>query len=81
MRGDLQQNYGDTYAATLAAKIFRCLIALVAASDLELYLYDVLNVFLNAEFNRATYVRCPKASLVNFLSSSELCMGIALNTF
>jgi hypothetical protein len=37
VRGDLQQDYGDTYAATLAAKIFRCLIALAAAFNLELY--------------------------------------------
>ncbi|KAJ8113220.1 hypothetical protein OPT61_g4599 [Boeremia exigua] len=60
VRGDLQQDYGDTYAATLAAKIFRCLIALAAAFDLELYQYDVLNAFLNAELNRRTYVRCPE---------------------
>lgn len=60
VRGDLQQNYGDTYAATLAAKIFRCLIALAAAFDLELYQYDVLNAFLNAELDRPTYVRCPE---------------------
>jgi hypothetical protein len=60
VRGDLQQNYGNTYAATLAAKIFRCLIALAAAFDLELYQYDVLNAFLNAEIDRATYVRCPE---------------------
>jgi hypothetical protein len=60
VRGDLQQNYGNTYAATLAAKIFRCLIALAAAFDLELYQYDVLNVFLNAEIDQATYVRCPE---------------------
>ncbi|KAI1509646.1 Pol protein [Pyrenophora tritici-repentis] len=55
VRGDLQQDYGDTYAATLAAKIFRCLIALSAAFDLELYQYDVLNAFLNAELDRLTY--------------------------
>jgi hypothetical protein len=60
VRGDLQQDYGDTYAATLAAKIFRCLIALAAAFDLELYQYDVLNAFLNAELDRTTYVRCPE---------------------
>ncbi|KAI1663301.1 Pol protein [Pyrenophora tritici-repentis] len=60
VRGDLQQDYGDTYAATLAAKIFRCLIALAAAFDLELYQYDVLNAFLNAELDRPTYVRCPE---------------------
>jgi hypothetical protein len=60
VRGDLQRDYGDTYAATLAAKIFRCLIALAAAFDLELYQYDVLNAFLNAELDRLTYVRCPE---------------------
>jgi hypothetical protein len=60
VRGDLQQDYGDTYAATLAAKIFRCLIALAAAFDLELYQYDVLNAFLNAEIDRLMYVRCPE---------------------
>jgi hypothetical protein len=46
-RGDLQQDYGNTYTATLAAKIFRCLIALAAAFDLELYHYNILNAFLN----------------------------------
>jgi hypothetical protein len=37
VRGDLQQNYGDMYAARLATKIFRCLITLAATFDLELY--------------------------------------------
>lgn len=37
VRGDLQQHYGDTYAATLAAKIFQCLIALAAVFNLYLY--------------------------------------------
>jgi hypothetical protein len=60
VRGDLQQDYGDTYAATLPAKIFRCLIALAAAFDLELYQYDVLNAFLNALLDRLMYVRCPE---------------------
>jgi hypothetical protein len=36
------------------------LIALAAAFDLDLYQYDVLNAFLNAEIDRATYVRCPE---------------------
>jgi hypothetical protein len=60
VRGDLQQDYGDTYAATLAAKIFQSLIALAAAFNLKLYQYDVLNAFLNAEIDRTTYVRCPE---------------------
>jgi hypothetical protein len=31
-----------------------------AAFDLELYQYSVLNVFLNAELDRTTYVQCPE---------------------
>jgi hypothetical protein len=60
VRGDLQRDYGDTYAATLTAKIFRCLIVLAAAFDLELYQYNVLNAFLNAKLNQLIYVQCPE---------------------
>jgi hypothetical protein len=56
VRGDLQRDYGDA----LAANIFRCLIALGAAFNLELYQYDVLNAFLNAELDGTTYVHCPR---------------------
>jgi len=37
VRGDLQEEWGDTYAATLAARIFRFLIALAAAFNLRAY--------------------------------------------
>jgi hypothetical protein len=40
--GDLQEDSGDTYAATLAARVFRFLMAPAAAFGLKAYQYDVL---------------------------------------
>jgi hypothetical protein len=37
VRGDLQEDWGDTYAATLAARVFRFLMALAAAFGLKAY--------------------------------------------
>jgi hypothetical protein len=37
VRGDLQENWGNTYAATLAAQVFRFLMALAAAFGLKAY--------------------------------------------
>jgi hypothetical protein len=59
VRGDLQDDWGDTYAATLAARVFRLLIALAAAFNLHAYQYDVLNAFLNAPLKRKLYARTP----------------------
>jgi hypothetical protein len=52
--------YEDTYAATLAARIFRFLVALMAAFGLKAFQYNVLNAFLNAEVNRKIYVQTPE---------------------
>jgi len=59
VRGDLQEQYGDTYAATLAARLFQALIALACAFGLKAMQYDVLNAFLNALLDRTLYVRTP----------------------
>ena len=59
MRGDLQEDWGDTYAATLAARVFRFLTALTAAFGLKAYQYDVLNAFLNAHLDKPLYVQTP----------------------
>jgi hypothetical protein len=59
VRGDLQEQYGDTYAATLAARLFRALMALACAFNLKAMQYDVPNAFLNALLNRTLYVRTP----------------------
>jgi hypothetical protein len=48
VRGDLQDDWGDTYAATLAAQVFRFLMGIIAAFDLIAYQYNVLNAFLIA---------------------------------
>jgi hypothetical protein len=60
VRGDLQKHEGDTYAATLAARVFRALMALVAAFSLLGFQYDALNAFLNAKLIRKLYVRTPE---------------------
>jgi hypothetical protein len=59
VRGDLQEQYGDTYAATLAARLFRALMALDCAFNLKARQYDVPNAFLNAHLDRTLYVRTP----------------------
>jgi hypothetical protein len=59
IRGDLQQQYGDTYAATLAARTFRALIAISNQFGLELVQYDVPNAFLNAALDRKLYAETP----------------------
>ena len=60
VRGDLQLDWPDTYAATLALKVFRFLMALATAFDLSAYQYDVTNAFLNAMMARLVYVRAPE---------------------
>ena len=60
VRGDLQQNWDDTYAATLAARIFRFLMAITAAFGLRAFQYNVRNAFLNAPLDRLLYVRAPE---------------------
>jgi hypothetical protein len=60
VRGDLQDDWGDTYAATLAARVFRFLMGITAAFDLIAYQYDVLNAFLNAPLDRKLYARAPE---------------------
>jgi hypothetical protein len=57
VRGDLQQPYRDTYAATLAARTFRALVAIANQFGLELLQYDVPNAFLNATLNRSSTLR------------------------
>ena len=58
-RGDLQKTDMDTYAATLAARLFRFLMALVAFFGLETRQYDAVNAFANANINEPTYCKLP----------------------
>ncbi|KAL5371266.1 hypothetical protein DPSP01_014784 [Paraphaeosphaeria sporulosa] len=61
VRGDQQRNITsqDTYAATLASRSFRMLMAIAAHHDLELKQYDVTNAFVHATMDREVYMRMP----------------------
>ena len=50
VRGDQQRNITsqETYAATLASRSLRMLMAIAANFDLELKQYDVINAFVHA---------------------------------
>ena len=58
-RGDLQQTARDTYAATLAIKIFRAMIALIAVWDWETRQWDAVNAFANSNIDEPTYIKPP----------------------
>jgi hypothetical protein len=60
VRGDLQQSeFKDTYAATLAARVFRALMAIAAYFDLEIQQFDAINAFTNSEIDELIYIRYP----------------------
>ncbi|EKG09416.1 Integrase catalytic core [Macrophomina phaseolina MS6] len=60
VRGDLQVSYQDTYAATLAFRIFRTLMAIVCAFDLEMWQYDVVNAFPHVPLDQPTFCKAPE---------------------
>ena len=60
VRGDLQNTQQDTYAATLAYRTFRALMAITAAFDLEIVQLDAVNAFLNSDINEEIYVHYPE---------------------
>ena len=60
IRGDLQPlNHQDTYAATLAARTFRALMAITAAFDLEARQFDAVNAFTNSQMDETVYIEFP----------------------
>ncbi|KAI7772858.1 hypothetical protein LA080_001633, partial [Diaporthe eres] len=62
VRGD-QQARGqtqETYAATLAGRSFRTLIAIAAKFNLELIQYDVVNAFVHAPIDQDIFMRMPR---------------------
>jgi hypothetical protein len=61
VRGDQEAKvYEDTYAATLAARTFRILMALTAKYDLDAIQLDIVNAFMNAEVQRNVFVEIPQ---------------------
>ena len=60
VRGDLQTTEQDTYAATLAARTFRALMAISAAFDLEAHQFDAVNAFVNSDLDEEIYCQPPE---------------------
>ena len=60
VRGDLQPKQDEeTYAATLAARVFRFLMAVAAHFNLEAKQFDAINAFTNAKIRKPIWVRFP----------------------
>jgi hypothetical protein len=60
VRGDLQPTSDkDSYAATLAAKVFRSLMAIAARFDLEAVQMDAVNAFINGLLDEEVYTYLP----------------------
>lgn len=60
VRGDLQTTAEDTYAATLAIRIFRALMAIAAYFNMEVRQYDAVNAFTNAQLATPVYCHLPE---------------------
>ena len=61
VRGDLQLiTQAETYAATLAARTFRALMAVTAAFDLEAHQLDAVNAFTNSIIDEVIYLDFPE---------------------
>lgn len=63
VRGDLQTSiFEDTYAATLAARVFRALMAITAFFDLDMWQYDAINAFTNSDIDEEVILYQPEGS-------------------
>lgn len=60
VRGNLQATSQDTYAATLALRIFRALIAIIYAFDLKTRQFDVVNAFPHVPLHEKTFCQPPQ---------------------
>ena len=58
-RGDLQATSQDTYASTLAMRVFRLMCAIAAHFDLEMIQMDAVNAYLNAELSHEIHLQTP----------------------
>jgi hypothetical protein len=61
VRGDQQLRgaHENTYAATLAGRSFRALMAIAARFDLDLLQYDAVNAFVHANIDQDIFMRMP----------------------
>jgi hypothetical protein len=57
VRDDMQHTNQDIYAVTLTTRIFRVLMTLTAAFNLEIRQFDAMNAFVNSLIDKSTYCR------------------------
>ena len=57
VKSDLQQIQQKIYAIILAARIFRTLMGIVAAYNLETKQYDAINAFANSSIDETVYCK------------------------
>jgi len=50
--------YKVTYIATLAAKVFRALAAVIIVFDLDVWQGNAINAFINSLINEIVYIKC-----------------------
>lgn len=60
VRGDLQKFsvHDETYAATLASRTFKVLMAITAYFDLDTQQLDAINAFTNSRIDEEVFIRC-----------------------
>lgn len=61
VRGNQQARHLDenNYAATLAGRSFRTMMAIAARFDLDLLQFDAVNAFVNADLDQTVYMKMP----------------------
>ena len=59
-RGDLQSTTDETYAATLAAQVFRATMAISAVYEYKIRQYDVVAAYTNADLPRPIVTHLPE---------------------
>ena len=80
VRGDLQPfSDNDNYAATLAAKVFRSLMAITTRFDLEAVQMDAISAFTNGILDEVVYCYMPDGfktgKVLRFSALSTACAG------
>lgn len=60
LRGDLQVNFQETYAATMTLKAIRVFFALAAIFDYEIIQHDISSAYLNSFLDIPVYARFPE---------------------
>jgi len=50
--------------ATLAAKVFRALAAVITAFNLDIWQGNAVNAFANSLINKIVYIKCPDRFII-----------------